>query len=266
MVAKGLLHREYRGVYAVGHARLTLRGRWMAAVLACGRGAVLSHRAAAALWELRQPPSGPIDVTAPGRVRRGRAGIRLHSVRRLDAAHATALDGIPVTSLPRTLLDHAEVASAQQLRLAVEAAQRRDLLDPSALKQLMQDSPGRHGLRPLGAALAALSDEAPWTQSELEIRFLALTRAAGLPPPQCNVVVEGILVDFFWPRHRLVVEVDGYAFHKSRQSFEADRRRDAKLQLAGLRVLRATQARIDHEPAVLISEVTRLLSAWEADR
>jgi hypothetical protein len=233
----------------------------MAAVLACGPRALLSHRAAAALCELRPPPSGPIDVTAPGRVRRGRAGIKLHSVRSLAAAHATVRDGIPVTSLPRTLLDYAEVASPQQLRLAVEAAQRRDLLDGSALKQLMRDSPGRHGLKPLGIALAALSDDAPWTQSELEARFLALTRGAGLPAPHCNVVVEGILVDFFWPRQRLVVEVDGYAFHKSRHSFESDRRQDAKLQLAGLRVLRATQARIDHEPDALIGEVARLLSA-----
>jgi very-short-patch-repair endonuclease len=261
-VASGRLHRLMRGVYAAGHTRISLRARWMAAVLACGPGAVLSHRAAATLWELRATPSGPIDVTAPSR--HNIPGIRCHWVRSLHADDVTVIDGIPVTSLSRTLLDLAEILGPQQLRTSIEAAQRRDLLSIDALDAVIARNPGRHGLKPLRKALGELRDEAPWTQSELERGFLELIRAAGLPEPQTNVVVDGFVVDFFWPEHNLIVEVDGYRYHRTRRSFEDDRRRDAKHTVAGRRAVRVTRDRIVRGYRELLAELVRLLSAVPA--
>jgi predicted transcriptional regulator of viral defense system len=254
----GRLHRIHRGVYSVGHGRPTPRGRWMAAVLACGREAVLSHRSAAALWDIRPSPSvrAGIDVTAPGRSRRGRAGIALHSVRTLDPRDRAILDGIPVTSLHRTLLDYAELASPRQLTAAFEAAERRDLLDLAEIDELIARSPGRRGIKRLRALAEDHRGPAPDTRSELEARFLGLIRDAGLPEPGVNVVVAGVTVDFYWPQARLVVEIDGWAFHRSHRAFEDDRDRDAKLQLAGCDVLRFTKLGLDRAPAA----VERMLS------
>jgi very-short-patch-repair endonuclease len=229
----------------------------MAAVLACGPRAVLSHRTAVALWELRPLPSAQIDVTVPGRTRRGQKGIQVHNVHRLQADDRATLDGIPVTSLHRTLLDYAEVARFQQLRLALDAADRLDLLDARKLELLYHRARGRAGLKPLRAAAAEIRGPAPWTRSELERRFHALIREWALPEPQTNVLVEGFLVDCWWPGPRLVVELDSYRFHKDRRTFESDRVRDTKLQLADCMSIRVTQARIESEPAELRGDVIR---------
>ncbi|MGI8630309.1 MAG: DUF559 domain-containing protein [Solirubrobacteraceae bacterium] len=221
---------------------------------------MLSHRSAVALWQLRPVTAGPIDVTAPGRSRHGQEGIRVHNVRELAPQDHGKIDAIPVTALHQTLLDYAEVVHPQQLRLALEASERLDLVDFGALQRLIARSPGRRGVKPLKLVLDELCEPAPWTRSELERRFLALIRHAGLPEPQTNVLVAGILVDFFWPQARLVVEVDGYRFHKTRQAFENDRRRDAKLQVARCVVLRGTHARIEHDARALVGEVMQLLS------
>jgi very-short-patch-repair endonuclease len=254
LVAAGWLHRIHRGVYAVGHARLSVKARWMAAVLACGPDAILSHGAAAALHELRAAP-GVIDVTTPGQ--RRVPGIRCHRSRCLQPSDRTVIDGIPVTSIGRTLLDEAESLSHQRLRTIVEAAQRRDLLDSRKLDPLLARSTGHRGATPLQQALNALHEQAPWTQSELERRFLELVRDAGLPEPQCNVVVDGVVVDCFWPRHNLVVELDGYAFHRSRRSFEEDRRKDIRHALAGRRSVRITRAGLSRG----VEDLGALLSA-----
>jgi Transcriptional regulator, AbiEi antitoxin/Protein of unknown function (DUF559) len=257
-IQAGRLHRIFTGVYAVGHKRLPPNGRWMAAVLACGPDAVLSHRTAAALWELRPRPSGPVDVTVPASGRRSRTGIRLHNVRSLHADDRTDVDGIPVTSPARTLLDYAET-NRQQLRLAIEAADRRELYNGKALDALLHRSPGRGGRARLRAVLAEIQGPAPWTRSELERRFLALIRAAGVPEPQANVLVAGFLVDLFWSDPGLVVELDGFEFHKTRTAFESDRRRDAKLQLAGHPVIRITQRRIENAPRDVVRDVVGML-------
>lgn len=259
-VGSGRLLRLYRGVYAVGHDRLSARGRWLAAVLACGTEAVLSHRAALALWDLRPIPSGLIDVTAPGRSREGHKGIRLHATRRLHEDDRAFVDGIPVTGLPRTLLDFAEVAGFQQLRLVLEEAVRREVLDGNKLEETLARGRGRHGLKPLRAALAAMRGSPPWTQSKLEREFLALVRAAGLPEPRANVMVEGFLVDQFWPDARLAVEIDGYGYHRTRKKFDAGRRQDTQLLLAGVSTVRVTQPRIENEPEQLIADVGRLVN------
>jgi very-short-patch-repair endonuclease len=254
----GQLHRLYHGVYAVGHTHLTLRGRWTAAVLACGPDALLSHQAAAALWDLRGTPSGPIDVTAPA-VRR-HSGIRSHVSQANPQLMGTTVDAIPVTNLERTILDQAPSQEEQRLRTTLEQVQHRGLLRP----ERFQTHTGHRGLRPVSAALATLTDEAPWTQSGLERRFLELIRAAGLPQPQSNVTVAGFIVDFYWAQQRLIVEVDGYGHHRSRSAFEADRRKDLRLSLAGFRVVRVTYQRIVHEAPQLIIELAGLIGSAAA--
>jgi very-short-patch-repair endonuclease len=258
----GRLRRLHRGVYAIGGARLSLRGHWMAAVLACGSGAVLSHYAAAALWDLQRAPGTRIDVTAAGK--HEVQGVRCHVARSLSDEDRTTIDGIPVTSLTRTALDLAELLPPQRLRSTLEAAQRRDLLDMRSLDALIVRSRGHRGVKPLKAALAQLHDEAPWTQSELERRFLELIRSAGLGEPSVNVVVAGELVDFHWPQSRLVVEVDGYANHNGHRSFEEDRRRDTQLQLAGERVIRVTHRQMEHAARSLVADLRRLLGSTAA--
>jgi very-short-patch-repair endonuclease len=258
-VDAGHLHRIHRGVYAVGHTKLTLAGRRMAAVLAGGPEALLSHRSAVAHWGLRPTPSGKIEVTVPGPHRTGPAAIRIHNVRTIDPADRAVHDGIPVTSVPRALLDYASVAGSHWLRLAAETAQRLELLDGRELAELFERHRGRPGIKALRGVTAELDDEAPWTQSEAEDAFLALVRRYGLPEPRVNVIVAGELVDFHWPQQRLVVEVDGWRFHKGRRRFEEDRRRDVKLQLAGQRVARVTKRRIEREPSVLAAELGGLL-------
>jgi very-short-patch-repair endonuclease len=258
---KGLLLPIHRGVYAMAGLPLTIRGHWMAAVLACGPEAVLSHFAAAALWDLQRAPSVRIDVTAPGK--HALKGVRCHIARSLPDQDRATIDGIPVTSLNRTVLDLSELQSRQRVRSTLEAVQRRDLLDKPALDALIDRTPGRN-LHHLRAALNEIHDEAPWTQSELETRFLEVIRAAGLPEPSVNVVVHDEVVDFYWPGAQLIVEVDGYAFHKGRRAFEQDRARDLKLRVAGEHVIRITHRVIEHETIGLVADLRRLLGSTAA--
>lgn len=257
-LASGRLHRLHRGVYAVGHTRLTLRARWMAAVLACGPNAVLSHRAAAALQALRPAPGGDIDVTAPGH-RAGQPGIHVHSARHLHPEDCTMIDGIPVTSLERTLLDYSQVAGEQWTRLAIEAAQRQDGLNASRYQAMLARNRGRR-TETLRAMMSQVADEPPWTQSDVERRLLAAVRAAGLAEPQVNTLVEGELVDFYWQGEQLVVEVDGDFWHRTPAAREKDRRRDVKLQLRGQTVARFGDQRVMHELDAVVSEIRALLA------
>jgi very-short-patch-repair endonuclease len=261
----GRLHRIHRGVYAVGHRKLTLKGRWMAAVLACGPPvAVLSHRCALALWDLRQAPSGAIEVTVRGQRKPGPKGVRVRRSRVLADADVDGVDGIPVTSLAWTVVDYAGISSRQQLRLVLEALERRELYIGRELDELLERTPNRKGVKTLRAAIADIKGPAPWLQSKLEETFRELIRGSDLPDYEANVMVEGEVVDALWREQRVIVELDGYAFHKSRAQFEADRRRDAKLTVAGYRVLRVTQRRLQHEPQAVLAEIRALLSAARA--
>jgi very-short-patch-repair endonuclease len=254
----GRLHPRHRGVYSVGHRKLTLRGRWMAAVLACGPTAALSHRSAAALWDMRGTPSGPIDVVSTSRHRI--PGARCHRTRNLDPADVTVRDGIPMTTPARTLLDNAELEAPQRLRTLVEAAIREELLDQAELDSLLARSLGRRGVPKLAAALKAITDEPPWTQSALERAFLELIRAHGLPEPRCNVFVDGDLVDAHWPRHNLIVEVDGWKYHRTHRAFEDDHAKTLRLQLAGWTVARFTARQVFDQPEYVARTVEALLS------
>jgi very-short-patch-repair endonuclease len=247
-VRAGRLIRLHRGIYAVGHDRLRLEGRWLAAVLACGEGAVLSHSDAARLWEIRQSNSALIDVTVPSRNGRvHRKGITVHRSGRLAAEEVTARGGIPVTTVERTLLDLADVLPKQALRRAVTEAEYRDRLDASTLIAVVENNPGRRSAR----LREAIDGKRHWTRSSLEDRFLALLKRHGADEPETNVWLDGYEVDFLWRRIGLVVELDGLAAHATRAAVLRDRERDRVLWRRGLRTMRLTSEALDVEREVL---------------
>ena len=257
-VRAGRLHRLHPGVYSVGHRYLGSAGRRLAAVLACGPGALLSHRSAAVHLGLSDRDPRSVDVTAPGRKRAGPRGIALHLPRRLHPEDATIHDGIPVTSVARTLLDLAQMVGQRDVDRALDTADRLHRFDLGAAERLLERSRGHRGQGRLARALGG-HVPAP-TRSEFEQRFLKLCRKARLPDPRVNTRVAGIEVDAVWPRQRLVVELDGHAYHRTPRAFEADRRRDATLQLHGYRVVRVTYRRMQDEPAEIARIVRELLS------
>jgi very-short-patch-repair endonuclease len=254
-IVAGRLHRIHKGVYAVGRPTLTRHGHWMAAVLAFGDGAVLSHRTAAALWGLRQS-AWKIDVTVPT-WRRPRAGFWLHCSA-LDPSEITREDGIPVTTVARTIYDLARVVQRNQVVRAVEESERRGRFDLGAVEAVLERAGHRPGVPMLRSVLADYQDP-PDTRSELERRFAALLRRSRLPAPHANVLVAGFVVDCFWPASKLVVELDSRGFHSSPRAFESDRLRDAKLQRAGYRVIRVTHARLRDDPGGILEDVRLLL-------
>lgn len=255
------LHVLHRGVYALGVHRIGLRGRWMAAVLACGDDAVLSHRSAAALWGLTRSGSGPIDVSAG--VSRRKRGIVVHQGR-IDAADRTAVDSVPVTSVARTLFDLAEVVDQRGLERAWEEADRLHLLKLKEVERVLARGRGRHALKPIRALMESALEPAR-TRSPLEDRFAVFCREQGLPVPAFNSLVLDREVDALWPRERLIVEMDGFAFHSHRAAFERDRARDAALQVAGYRVLHLTWLRLEKEPVEIAGEIRGLLELGGLD-
>ncbi|MGH2993214.1 MAG: DUF559 domain-containing protein [Solirubrobacterales bacterium] len=255
MTASGWLTPVHAGVYLVAGASLTQRARWIAAVLAGGDAAALSHRSAGELWGMLDPMEGPIHVT----VRHGRrthAGIILHRTR-TPHRHAVR-DGIPVTTPSQTLLSLAAGLSARRLARAIETADRHGVLDVAELTHMCETSRGRKGTGRLRSVLAS-HEPLPETRSALERLFFRLCREAGLPRPAVNVPIAGLEVDCVWVVQRLVIELDGYTFHRDRGSFERDRRRDATLQLAGYRVVRVTHMRLAEEPAAVVTDLRALL-------
>jgi len=258
-VALGRLHRVHRGVFAVGHKRLTREGRWMAAILAGGVEAALSHRAAGACLGILPAGDGPIDVTG-GTQRRSRDGLRFHHSA-LPADEVTVRDGIRVTSVPRTLLDLAAILPRRRLQRALNEAEVLRLTDPLSLPDLLDRYPRRRGTASIRAVVAGATLGGKVTRSELERRFLFFLSDHGLPAPQTNVVVDGFEVDCVWPAVRLVVELDGYAAHATRRSFEADRARDRALGAAGWRTVRVTERHLAGEPEQLAADLRRLVLA-----
>jgi Transcriptional regulator, AbiEi antitoxin/Protein of unknown function (DUF559) len=246
---RGRLHRLYRGVYAVGHTIVPRNGRYLAAVMACGQHAVLSHRSAAALWGIRPSEAPRIDVTVPhtSGVWSAKA-IVVHRSRR--AIQATTHERIPVTTPGRTLADLATALTRRQLEKAVEMAEvlRLDIIVDA-------DHPGA---KRLAAATAhALTTT---TRSPLEDAFLELCDRHGLPRPLVNTWIEGFEVDFAWPDARLIVETDGHGTHGTRAAFERDRARDAQLTALGWRVVRFTERLVRNEPGRVGDLLRRLLS------
>lgn len=257
----GRLRPLHRGVYLVG-AVVPPRAIPLAACLACGPRAVVSHRSAAELWELARSPPGahdhPIDVTLPNGNRR-RTGIRVHRSRTLRSSERTHLDGVPVTTVPRTLLDLAAAAAARTVERALAEAFARGLTSEARVA----DCVTRHARVPGSTRLRAVLDLGPpaMTRSEAEERFLALVRRADVPRPRVNERVGAYEVDFHWPAARLVVEVDGFGPHHSRRAFERDRRRDADLVAREYRVMRVTWREIAERPEQLLFRLGQALAA-----
>lgn len=241
-VAAGRLHRIHRRVYAVGHPGLGNEGKWMAGVLAAGDGAVLSHRSAAALWQIwpsvkkrARYRANPVEVTVPRRGGRARRpGLVVHRSSNLAPEHCTAVRGIPATSPGRTLDDLRSVLPSGEFAAALREAE-----------------------------FLRLAIGAKWpvdhTRSELEARFLAVCRRYRLLKPEVNARVGPFIVDFLWRTHRLIVEVDGWESHGSRSAFESDRARDVELVTRGYEVLRFTWNRVTGDSAEVVRAIASLL-------
>jgi hypothetical protein len=258
--ASGRIHLVHRGVYAIGRRRLRREGVWLAAVLAGGPGAVLSQRSAAALWGLVPADGVRVDVTVPSRNGRSRRdGIAIHRPRVAPAEHeCTVHDAIPVTTPARTMFDLAGVVSPTTLRRAIERSETLRLFDLRSVERVIAEHLHHPNARRLATALD-LADPAP-TRRELERLFLDLCRDHGLPRPEVNVLLAGLEVDFLWRAAALVVETDGFETHGTRAAFERDRKRDATLALAGIRVLRFTYRRVTREPASVAATVAAVLA------
>lgn len=235
----GRLHRIHQGIYALGPAVLSPPGNRMAVVLACGPGSLLAVRSAGSHLALVANSSSVIDVMTPRQVRR--RGIRAHALPALTAADRIVRDGIPCTSVARTLLDLAATGPAV-VRPALEQAEVLGEFDLRALTDVLERNAGHRGARRLRDALAAMTVPGPRFRSEFERRFRPICRSAGLGEPLINEIVhlpdERLEVDYFWPGLRLAVECDGYEFHRSRRDFREDRRRDRRLAAAGITCLR----------------------------
>ena len=230
----------------------------MAAVLALGEHALLSHVSGAALWDLLPIGSGRVHVTARAVGVRRRKGIAVHETTTLHVDDRAARDDIPVTSVARTLLDVAEIAP-RRLTGAWDTAERLRLLDVRAVASVCDRNPGRRGLKHL-VPLVERDRLVPDTKRELEALFFDLCRRYGLPLPSCNVLVKGFLVDAFWPEHKLIVELDSWEFHRGRRAFEDDRERDAALQ-PEYRVIRITWRRLTERPDEVAAQLRRVLNA-----
>jgi very-short-patch-repair endonuclease len=257
-VGSGQLRTLHSGVYQVG----PLEGPHaieMAAVLAAGPSALLSHGSALRVWKLGSGPRRPVHVTVPGRRERRRAGIVVHRPRRLDESERALLSGVPITSPLRTLVDTASTLGSGELAKALASAERMGLVTPAELAELEARYRGRRGIRLL-RALARPEADRVFTRSEAEERCLMLLRNAGLPPPHTNVPVGPYELDFFWPDANVAVEVDGWAFHRTRPQFENDRRKDNWLRGRGIEVVRLTWRQITREPVAAAVQVGQALA------
>jgi Transcriptional regulator, AbiEi antitoxin len=259
----GRLHRLHRGVYSVAHRVVSREGRWMAAVLACGPGAVLSHRSAAALWGIRDPSSWAIEVTTSTKSR-SRGSIQRHFAM-LPADEVMTHLGIPVTTVPRTLFDLAAVSSVDEVEHALRESEYLRLYHRLSLPDLLERYPGRRGSPAIGECLRRRADlPSGRARSWLEREFLPFLRRNGIPRPRLNVwlQVDGkpIQVDCLWPGN-VVVELDGFAAHGTRVAFRQDRARDRRLRVAGYGVTRIAPEQLDDEPEALAADLRALLGA-----
>jgi very-short-patch-repair endonuclease len=249
---RGRLHQLYLGVYAVGHSSLRREGRWMAAVLACGRNAALSHRSAAANLGLRAYRN--LEVTAQGR--RARPGITVYTSL-LPVDEVRSVNGIPTTCLARTQLDLASVLLPHQLERTFSAAEMQRLTDPLSLPDLIARYPHRKGI---GAAKRLLETDRHFTRSDLEALFIELVRKFDVLRPRTNFNVLGYECDFVWPDHRLIVELDALSTHDTSAAFERDRERDRALQAAGWRVVRITARQLRRHAGAVAADLRTMLA------
>lgn len=245
-VATGRLHPVMTGVYSVGRRELSREGRWMAAVLVCGEAAVLSHRSASDLFGIAAESPTHIDISMTRRARLHRPGLRIHARPTLRISDVTTRLRIPLTSPVQTLIDLATELSERRLERAVNEADKRGLIDPEALRDGLENHAGQPGVR----ALRGLLDRHTFllSDSELERLFVPIALAAGLQLPATKQSVNGFEVDFYWPDLGLVVETDGWHYHRTPATQSRDALRDQVHTAAGLTALRFSHHQVKHEP------------------
>jgi very-short-patch-repair endonuclease len=260
-VERGSLHRLHRGVYKVGYRRIGRKGRWMAAVLAGGDRALLSHRSAARLWKLLPPKAEPVEVTCTSSSRSRRDGVVCH--RSTVAADEWLIeDGIPATSPFRTIFDLAATAPRRELERAFHEAEARELTDRVSLPMLLERYPGRRGTAKMRALLG--SDEPVGiTRNDFEEAYLTLVRAHGVPQPRMNadLALRGRFfeIDALWEAERVAVELDSRSIHGTKKRFESDRLRDRILVAEGWRTMRVTWRALQREPEEVIADLKAAL-------
>lgn len=260
-IARGRLHVAMRGVYAVGWPELTRERRWMAAVLACGNGAALSHRSAAALWGIGREKTSQIDVSVRKLCELRRPGLKIRGRPTLAVEDISSRDGILVTAVARTLVDLATELGPIAVERAVNDADKRDLIDPETLRFKLEEYAGEPGApllrRVLDKRTFRLSD------SDLEIFFRPIATQAGLSPPLSKQIVNGWEVDFYWPDLGLVVETDGLRYHRTPSTQSRDARRDRAHTLAGMTPLRFTHYEVRYEPSRVRRELAAIARTLE---
>jgi predicted transcriptional regulator of viral defense system len=264
-VAAGRLYRVHDGVFAVGYPRLTREGHYMAAVLACGTDSGLSHRSAADLRGMRRSSRKAIDVISSGRSGRRRAGIDAHTSSTLLPRDIVKVDGIPCTTVARTLLDLAAVLPRREVERAFDQAEVLEVLDARQIDDVLARAGGHRGAGVLRTVLNEHSPGSTLTRNRLEEAFLEICDNAGLPRPEVNVWIAleptGCEADFLWRAQGLIAETDGGAAHGTRRAFVKDRRRDQRLMLAGFRVVRFPWQQVFDEPRTVEATVRELLYA-----
>jgi predicted transcriptional regulator of viral defense system len=264
----GRLYRIHQGVYSLTPRVMTERGKFMAAVLACGPDAVLSHRSAAYLWGLVDEWEEPIDVTAPNRRGRSPDGVAAHRDGSLQPIDKTLVHGIPCTTVVRTILDFAGVAQEWEVRKVVAEAEVLRILDKSKLRALLKRSRRRRGVARLRLILDTIHPQTKRSRSELERLFLDMCAKREVPEPEVNVWLPApdgkrYQADFLWRGSKLIVEADSRRFHDTDSAFVSDRKRRQQLELAGWRVSQCTWEEVETEPRRLAETVRALIAQGE---
>ncbi|MBV9803839.1 MAG: type IV toxin-antitoxin system AbiEi family antitoxin domain-containing protein [Solirubrobacterales bacterium] len=256
-LAAGTMQQLHRGVYLLGAAPPTHMARTRAAVMACGDGAVVSHRSAAEMFGLLPETDGEVDVTVVGRNPGFHSGVRLHRPRHLARHDVTKMRGIPMTTVARTICDLAASVSARDTERAFQEALYRRIVTTTGLGDILKREPRRKG----AAVIRTLLEDPRMTRSEKERALLKLLDQAQLPRPLTNVRLHGHLVDAYWPEQRLVLEFDGWQAHGHRHAFERDRRFDQVMLANGLRPLRVTDRQFVGEPFAIVARIAQSLRA-----
>jgi very-short-patch-repair endonuclease len=253
----GRLQAWHRSVFAVGHTGLSAHGLCMAAVLFRGQGALISHQSAIWLWGLEPKLEIPVHVSVRWR---GHAqdAIGLHHCPALRDEDAAETERIPVTGVPRTLLDYAADAKRVRLERAIDKADRLGLLDLAAVGRITDEVRGHRGRGPLRRAMVVYNEKG-FTRSGGEKRMLAALSDAGVRRPAVNHFVEGYELDFYWAPERLAVELDSWEYHRSRRSFEQDRERQENLAMAGIETIRISGTRLRREPRKVANRIAQHL-------
>jgi predicted transcriptional regulator of viral defense system len=264
----GRLHRIHQTVYSLTPRVMTQRGVFMAAVLACGPGAVLSHRSAAYIWGLVDSWEAPIDVTAPNRRGRSPDGVAAHRDGSLQSIDKTTRYGVPCTTVARTVLDYAGIEPEEKVRKAIAQGEILKVLDKAKVRALLRRSRRRRGVARLRLILDSIHPQTKRSKSELERLFLEMCARHEVPEPGVNVWLAApdgnrYEADFLWREQRLIVEADSRRFHDTDSAFVADRKRRQQLELAGWRVSQCTWEEVEREPRRLAATVRALIAQRE---